>query len=195
MLVLSRKLREKIQIGDDVTITILRVKGNSVRVGIEAPRSVKVVRGELPREVELTLSTDADLSAEANKVPMESRQRSNSTLNQSMSSAHANVSVFVSDPTDDRVIEINNDGPVKVHEASTNELPEELQSGSDPQTENAGGRAMGNQKSDAENGGKPSNSGYRSMSNASKKSIHGADSLPSGQNRLRQIADAIAKLG
>lgn len=48
MLVLTRKLHEKIVIGDNVVVTVLRTKGNSVRLGIEAPRSVKVVRGELP---------------------------------------------------------------------------------------------------------------------------------------------------
>jgi carbon storage regulator CsrA len=49
MLVLTRKHQEKIQIGENVTITILKVKGRTVRLGIEAPRQVKVVRGELPR--------------------------------------------------------------------------------------------------------------------------------------------------
>jgi len=49
MLVLTRKLQEKIQIGADITITVLRVKGNQVRVGIEAPKDVRVVRAELPR--------------------------------------------------------------------------------------------------------------------------------------------------
>lgn len=48
MLVLTRKLQEQIRIGDNITITILRVKGRSVRVGIEAPRDVRLVRGELP---------------------------------------------------------------------------------------------------------------------------------------------------
>jgi carbon storage regulator CsrA len=48
MLVLTRKSQEKIQIGDNITITILRVKGQTVRVGIDAPRSTKVIRGELP---------------------------------------------------------------------------------------------------------------------------------------------------
>ncbi len=48
MLVLTRKLQETIQIGDDVTITILKVKGRTVRLGIEAPRQVRVLRGELP---------------------------------------------------------------------------------------------------------------------------------------------------
>lgn len=47
MLVLTRKLDEAIRIGDDIKITILRVKGNTIRIGIEAPREVRVVRDEL----------------------------------------------------------------------------------------------------------------------------------------------------
>jgi carbon storage regulator CsrA len=47
MLVLTRKLQEKIRIGDQVTITVLRMKGKAVRLGIEAPASVPVIRGEL----------------------------------------------------------------------------------------------------------------------------------------------------
>jgi carbon storage regulator CsrA len=47
MLVLSRKKCQQIQIGDSVTITILRVKGQAVQVGIEAPRDIKVMRAEL----------------------------------------------------------------------------------------------------------------------------------------------------
>ncbi len=48
MLVLTRKLQERICIGNDITVTILRVKGQQVRIGIEAPRDVRVIRGELP---------------------------------------------------------------------------------------------------------------------------------------------------
>jgi carbon storage regulator CsrA len=48
MLVLSRKLNEQIRIGENITVTILRVKGNTVRVGVDAPRSVRVIRSELP---------------------------------------------------------------------------------------------------------------------------------------------------
>ena len=51
MLVLTRRLNEQIQIGDNITVSILRIKGNTVRVGIEAPRQVRVVRGELPPKV------------------------------------------------------------------------------------------------------------------------------------------------
>ena len=48
MLVLTRKLQQQIKIGDQITVTILRVKGSTVRIGIDAPREVRVVRGELP---------------------------------------------------------------------------------------------------------------------------------------------------
>jgi carbon storage regulator CsrA len=52
MLVLTRKQNEKIQIGDNVFLTVLRIKGNTVRLGIEAPQDVRVVRGELPPQPE-----------------------------------------------------------------------------------------------------------------------------------------------
>ena len=47
MLVLTRKQNEKIQIGNNITITVIRMKGKSVRLGIEAPHNVNVLRGEL----------------------------------------------------------------------------------------------------------------------------------------------------
>lgn len=47
MLVLTRKQNEKVRIGDSITITVLRMKGKGVRLGIEAPRDVNVLRGEL----------------------------------------------------------------------------------------------------------------------------------------------------
>jgi carbon storage regulator CsrA len=50
MLVLSRKQQQQIKIGEQITVTILRVSGSTVRVGIQAPRDVRVIRGELPKE-------------------------------------------------------------------------------------------------------------------------------------------------
>ena len=47
MLVLTRKCHEQIRIGDDVVVTVLRTAKGSVQVGIEAPREVDIVRGEL----------------------------------------------------------------------------------------------------------------------------------------------------
>jgi carbon storage regulator len=47
MLILSRRLNEKIVIGDDVIISVVEVRGDQVKLGIEAPRSVKVFRQEV----------------------------------------------------------------------------------------------------------------------------------------------------
>jgi carbon storage regulator len=47
MLVLSRKQGEKLHIGDNITITVLEVHGHVMKLGIEAPRQVRVLRGEL----------------------------------------------------------------------------------------------------------------------------------------------------
>lgn len=50
MLVLTRKLMEKLYIGDDVCVTVVRLEGGQVRLGIDAPREVAVVRAELTPE-------------------------------------------------------------------------------------------------------------------------------------------------
>ncbi len=47
MLVLTRKLMEKLYIGDNVCVTVVRLEGGQVRLGIDAPREVAVVRAEL----------------------------------------------------------------------------------------------------------------------------------------------------
>ena len=52
MLVLSRRVGESVVVGDNIAITILEVRGDVVRVGIDAPRDVKVHRAELLAEIE-----------------------------------------------------------------------------------------------------------------------------------------------
>ncbi len=71
MLVLSRKTDQEIIIGQNVKVTVLQIKGNTVRLGIDAPREVRVVRGELPRDTadcsavqEFTLKLNLDQTAE-----------------------------------------------------------------------------------------------------------------------------------
>ena len=58
MLVLTRKMQEKIQIGDGITITVIKTKGKSVRLGIEAPSDVSVLRGELCDDSAETVSEE-----------------------------------------------------------------------------------------------------------------------------------------
>lgn len=50
MLVLSRKQAERIRLGDSITVTVVRVAGDKVRLGIEAPPDVLVLRDELDEE-------------------------------------------------------------------------------------------------------------------------------------------------
>ena len=47
MLILTRRVGETVMIGDDVTVTVLGVKGNQVRIGVNAPRDVAVHREEI----------------------------------------------------------------------------------------------------------------------------------------------------
>ena len=54
MLVLSRRVGESVVVGDDIAITVLEVRGDIVRIGIDAPRDVKVHRAELLAELEQT---------------------------------------------------------------------------------------------------------------------------------------------
>lgn len=47
MLILTRRVGETLMVGDDVTVTVLGVKGNQVRIGVNAPKSVAVHREEI----------------------------------------------------------------------------------------------------------------------------------------------------
>ena len=47
MLILSRKINEKIMIGDDISISIIEIRGDQVRIGVDAPKSIKVFRQEV----------------------------------------------------------------------------------------------------------------------------------------------------
>jgi len=52
MLVLTRKLNETIKIGDNIEITVVGISGDNVRIGIEAPREVKILRCEVYEEIQ-----------------------------------------------------------------------------------------------------------------------------------------------
>jgi carbon storage regulator CsrA len=64
MLVLSRKVGEKLVIGDNITIVVNRVAGNRVTIGIDAPGEVRIVRGELKPVVEQFRSRTIEFKSE-----------------------------------------------------------------------------------------------------------------------------------
>jgi carbon storage regulator len=59
MLVLTRKSKQSIMIGDEIQVSVLAVMGDKVRIGIEAPRSVPVFRTEVYLEIRGDQGTDA----------------------------------------------------------------------------------------------------------------------------------------
>lgn len=60
MLVLTRKLMERLYIGDDICVTVVRLEGGQVRLGIDAPRHIRVVRGELTPLKDLSARNHGD---------------------------------------------------------------------------------------------------------------------------------------
>ena len=66
MLILTRRVQEALMIGDDVTVTVLSVKGNQVRLGINAPRDVEVHREEIYHRVKQARAQQATGDEEPN---------------------------------------------------------------------------------------------------------------------------------
>ena len=65
MLVLSRKSMERIQIGENVVVTVLEIHGNKVRIGIDAPKEIHVLRSELK---EVIPNVPADVGSDIHEI-------------------------------------------------------------------------------------------------------------------------------
>ncbi len=65
MLVISRKINEKIKIGDDIEIVILSIDKNQIKIGIKAPKNISILRGELIENIKdenIKAAQDIDIS-------------------------------------------------------------------------------------------------------------------------------------
>jgi len=74
MLILTRRIGETINIGDEVTVTVLGVKGNQVRIGVNAPKEVAVHREEIYRRIKDSWKNSAPASTPA-KAPAGSNRK------------------------------------------------------------------------------------------------------------------------
>ena len=77
MLTLSRKAQQAILIGDNITVTVLEIRGDKVRLGIEAPTNIGVWRDELHVELGSHIGDPEALSKAALAVRAEQREQAN----------------------------------------------------------------------------------------------------------------------
>ena len=73
MLVLTRKPQEKIRIGEGITITVIKTKGSGVRLGIEAPADVPVLRGELLAARDSFVQQEKEEASEPEAAPAQAK--------------------------------------------------------------------------------------------------------------------------
>jgi carbon storage regulator len=68
MLILTRRVGETVMIGNEVTVTVLGVKGNQVRIGVNAPKDVAVHREEIYERIKREEDGDPNVQASGSKI-------------------------------------------------------------------------------------------------------------------------------
>jgi carbon storage regulator len=68
MLVLSRKKEEEIRIGDEITIKVISIKGGVIRLGIDAPKAISIVRSELLSGFETCVAVSPEVASTSSPV-------------------------------------------------------------------------------------------------------------------------------
>jgi carbon storage regulator len=107
MLVLSRKPNQSIRIGNNINITVVRIKGNTIQLGIDAPKEVHVVRSELlERESSVTPSAPQANVAEQPLLPTASAEK-------------CDASAIVADAPKISLLSTSTDGLAKLPNLST----------------------------------------------------------------------------
>lgn len=79
MLILTRKHNESIMVGDNVEIVVLEIKGDQIKLGVQAPKNVKVYRGEVYKDIQIENKEAASIKetnlSEVGKLFIKNRQQ------------------------------------------------------------------------------------------------------------------------
>lgn len=104
MLILTRRVGETLMIGDDITVTVLGVKGNQVRIGVNAPKEVSVHREEIYDRIK----DDTNAGSQASQPTQASEQEPGKTLKKDAvkSGGSKSADKNASDDTSKRVDEV-----------------------------------------------------------------------------------------
>jgi carbon storage regulator CsrA len=117
MLVLSRKVDERIQVGENISITVVQVRGNTVRLAIEAPKDVRILRAELegkPAKMPAKLAVESKVASSSNNLSLHSEAEAISDSTAAASQGTADPAILAIYAEQERSNEGNRPTPIQV---------------------------------------------------------------------------------